>query len=363
MPTFRYLIPIKTLKELEPWLRQNIGYEHCLLHNEFEAILDATLTTLKLDDDEKQLYLEHDTKLTWEQHAAIGFNETTGTINQEERYEYAINIGANIVISCEYNNNETDREKYNNPDLSYLTSEDIESLLRETCIKAKKYNNDANTNFSISDIYYLLILFTVLYHKCKNSSFYHLSLLNSVPISEQEDIFKLYQFLHTGRPEPFTKKVPKVSIVCNNQQLQLNNEHNWFISILNEYLVKRMKLNRFNNEAQLRHVNNAYKEFKQTYPKVPGYPNDVIFNTLLISLYKLTLIFPGIEFPHKSITYKQVDFIIQYLKYLGFSIASDIEGRKNLRSKINYLIKHDKRPCWLDFSTYRQISDDEVFIY
>ena len=377
MFTYRYLIPIETLKRLEPWLKQNIGYERCLLHDEFEAILDAALTTFESDDEEKKLYLAHNTELTIEEHRIIDWNKNgkSWSINQDQRYEYAMNIGANIVMYCKFYDSkeeeEKNKDKKNTDDIIYcnINDETITVLLQDIHKKASRYHTDINEGYSYDDICYILILITGLYYKSRTSLFYHLHLLPSMPNSVQEDMFKLYEFLH-DKNGPLKKKHPKVSIVCGNISVTLKNEYNWWMGILDDYCERQMGLKKldskgaplFEKDDKPRDVQKAYEEFKQTHPHTPGRPSDELFDTLLLSLYKLTFILPGIKFRAKSITYKQVDFILQCLDYLGLPSSNDFEARKALRSKIAYLIKQDKQSCWLDFSTYRQDGDDQVCI-
>lgn len=106
------IIPINTIKRIESWLTDEAGFSRSMLHSELDYISDVYLLGKKFPTEVQDLYLS----IKKEEQSIPYPNNGT----DEERYEFSMTVGKNLVLESGNYKTERIEELWN----SYSNNED-----------------------------------------------------------------------------------------------------------------------------------------------------------------------------------------------------------------------------------------------
>lgn len=204
------IIPINTIKRIELWLTDEAGFSRSMLHNELDYISDVYLLGKKFPAEVQDLYLSIKKE---EQNIPYPNNGT-----DEERYEFSMTVGKNLVL--ESGNYKTER---------------IEELWNS-------YSNNEDPSFEQQDqdVFYGILLIVCIYYKhTQTNGYFDFEDYVADPMqvkysySIRPDMLNLYKMFH----EKKKSKNNTITIEYNKQKIELTNDDGWFLNMITPFLI------------------------------------------------------------------------------------------------------------------------------
>lgn len=313
------LYPIPTLKKTEPILKDYYGFECSMLNNNLLNVYDIYANNFgQYSKKEEETYLleppKHKSKKEIQQNLL-----SSEAINLDEQYKCTLNVGKNILLN-----------------LGYYTAEAIAEIYF-------KYMDDNECTENDINIFYSLIMMAAVYYKhsrTKGLFDFEEPLVNDMQMDYsykvRPDLLKLYEMFHAESKV----KSKSIRIEYKNEVISLDNFDNWFTNMITPYLDKYLGVQNI-QEAQAE-LEKDYPEKKQKGRKKTNNIADI----MLMGTYKLIQSSSFAE-EGKSLTNKQAEFLLEYLKYLGLiEPDSSKDDTLNLRATVNNLKKYTLHFNW-----------------
>lgn len=307
------IIPINTIKRIESWLTDEAGFSRSMLHNELDYISDVYLLGKKFPAEVQDLYLS----IKKEEQSIPYPNNGT----DEERYEFSMTVGKNLVL--ESGNYKTER---------------IEELWNS-------YSNNEDPSFEQQDqdVFYGILLIVCIYYKhTQTDGYFDFEDYVADPMqvkysySIRPDMLNLYKMFHERKKS----KNNTITIEYNKQKIELTNDDGWFLNMITPYLDKYLGTPS---------LEEAERELDKDYPSIGKRGRkreNAILDTVTLSIYNL-LRHSSFAAKGKALTDNEGKFMLELLIYLGLidedSNKNDI---LNLRATIRNLQKYEVRPNW-----------------
>ncbi len=306
------LFSLPLLKKIEPLLKECYGFERPMLSHGLLTVYSAYAENYgQFSKKEEETFL-----LEPPIHKPLSDlrkPSTSHTIDLDAQYECAFNVGNKMLLN-----------------LGSYTIDDIAELV-------DKYLEESTTTKKDIDILFCLILMAGVYykHQWTNGLFdFRDFLVNDMQMNYtyrvRPDFLKLYEMFHSEKKI----KSNSIRIEYNNEVINLENFDNWFLNMVTPYLDKYLGVKSLEEvQTELQH---DYPDKKQKGRKKVNNIADI----MLMGTYNI-IQYSSMAEEGKSLTNKQAEFLLDYLKYLGvIEPDSNKDDTLNLRATINNLKKY-----------------------
>lgn len=321
------IIPISTIKRIEPWLNNEVGFSRSMFHNELDYISDIYLLGNRFSTEIQDLHLS-----IKKEEQEIPY-PNFGT--DEEKYEFSMTIGKNLVLESGNFKSEDILEQWN----AYNTNEN----------QAYEQNDQ--------DIFYGILLIISIYYKYTqtNGCFdFEDYIIDPTQIrysySIRPDMLNLYKIFH-GKKKT---KNNTVTIEYNKQKIELTNDDSWFLNMITPYLDKYLGVST---------LEESETELEKDYPSVGKRGRkreNAILDTVTLSIYNL-LRHSSFAAKGKGLADNEGKFILGLLNYLKLidedSPKNDV---LNLRATIRNLQKNEVHPNWWEIPMCKESPNNPI---
>lgn len=311
----KIVIPTDIYKHIEPWLTEDIKYDHNMLDKEFNNIIDTYIDS--------------------EEYPSKGEIPTS---DFDSIVKFALQVSDNIVFDFTdwyIPNSKTPFMKFDIEDISDIWNRYI-----------KKHPNYTEAD---EDIYYSILFLTGIWLKYKATKGmfdYDYDSPTEKPLPNtgkiRPEMLEVYRLLHSDKQT----NSQLVTLTYKQDSITIKNTDNWFITALDCFFKDYLHVNGY--EGADRELAGFDPNYTPNNKK--GRKADTAFLMVTISLYRLLKHLP---FSDKGLTNDEGYFILDYLKLLD---VIDEGGAKddilNLRATINNLLKKSYTPQWWNEINY-----------